>query len=72
MSPPSIGSAADVAYGHVVAARGRGHIQLVSPTIKRPLRLGSSDCRYIAGGFIKKHFEVSSRDSVLLSQLTEN
>lgn len=38
VSPLSIGSIADVPFGHVVAARGRDHVQLVSPTINRPLR----------------------------------
>jgi len=39
VSTPSIGSAADVTFGHIVAARGRDHVELVSPTINHPLRI---------------------------------
>ena len=38
VSPPSVGTPAEAAYGHVVASRERHHVELISPTVNRPLR----------------------------------
>ena len=38
MTSPVEGTPLNPAYGHVVAARGRDHVEVVTPTIDRPLR----------------------------------
>lgn len=41
LSSPSTGSAADVVYGHEVAARGSDHVEAILPSSNRPPRNGS-------------------------------
>ena len=38
MTSPVEGTPLNAAYGHVIAARGRDHVEVVTPTIDRPLR----------------------------------